>query len=198
MTRCMALLLAGALALVAVATAFPRAEAQTLPLPPLPELPAPPVDGSVLSDALGPLATDYCDTVATVYALAGPIASAQLPPELRALVDEVTPYLSVVTYACGLLVSPPTGVVCATDDQLAQQLGVLGLPLSAPTPVQVLHDTAAGIEHVFLRAGIDIGPDVSRQLALILGCGVAPEVEPPPAAAAPVPAVDEPPPPASA
>jgi hypothetical protein len=174
---------AGVLALGGALGAVPAATAQVLP--PLPPLPAPPAEGSVLSDALGPIATSYCDTVATVYALAGPIAQAQLPPELRSLVDEITPYLSVVTYACGFLATPPTTAVCATDSALAEQMGALGLPVAAPTPIVQLYETAAGIEHVFLRAGIDIGTEVSRQLATVLGCGEGAAQEEPPAATPP-------------
>lgn len=154
-------------------------------LPPLPPLPPPPADGSPLSDVLGPSATGYCDTVATVQALAGPIVSAQLPEEAQVLVEEVTPYLSVVTYACGLVAAPPTEVRCATDDALADQLGVLGLPVNSPAPGQVLVDTAAGIEHVFRRAGIDLDAGLARQLAAALGCGALEEVVPPTAAPAP-------------
>jgi hypothetical protein len=178
--------LAAVLALVFMALSMGSSRAQVLP-PLLPELPPPPVEGNPLADLLGPLTGDTCDTVATVYALAGPIAQAQLPPELRSLVDEVTPYLSLVTYACGLLASPPTGTVCAADEAVKQQIGMLGLPLplNAPPAVQVVVDTIAGIEHVFLRLGLDIGRDVSTQLAAALGCTVPAPVVDPPAAPAP-------------
>lgn len=169
-------------------------------LPPLPPLPPAPEDGSLLSDVLGPSATSTCDAVATVEALAGPIISAQLPPDLQVVVEEVTPYLSLVSYVCSLVVTAPTGNVCSADDALGEQLGVLGLPVSFPAPFQIALDTAAGIEHVFLRLGVDVGTEVSRQLAAALGCALPPPPTSGPAAPLPpaAPPIAPPAPPAPA
>lgn len=169
------------LAVLSVAIA-PRTEAEVLP-PLLPTLPAPPAEGNLLADVLGPASATACKTVATVYGLAGPIATAQLPAELRPLVAELDPYLALITYACGYLVVPPSGVVCSTDQALNEPLGLLGLPVALPEATAILYDTAAGIEHALARLGFDIGTDGSRQLAAALGCGVmAPPPEPDPAA----------------
>jgi hypothetical protein len=187
------------LALLAVAAlsviVAPTSTAQVLP--PLPPLPAPPADGNVAADVLGPASASACDAAATVYGLAGPIASAQLPPELQVLLVEADPYLALVTYACGYLVTPPSGVFCSSDQQLNEQAGLLGVPVGLPGPSKVLYDTAAGLEHAFLRLGTDIGTEASRQLASALGCGVPLPVTPPDAAALPVqplPTVTEQPP----
>ena len=157
----------------------PGSQAQVLPE--LPELPAPPADGNLLADVLGPASAMACKTIATAYALVGPIASAQLPPELQPLVAEIDPYLALITYACGYLVTPPTGTVCAVDGQVNDQIATLGLPVGLPAPALLLYETAAGIEHAFLRLGLDIGTDASRQLAELLGCGepLPPETGPP-------------------
>jgi hypothetical protein len=163
-----------ALAALSVVIA-PTSSAQVLPSPPA--LPAPPAEGNVLADVLGPASATACDAVATVYGLAGPIASAQLPPELQALLAEADPYLSLITYACGYLVTPPSGLYCAADDQLNDAVGLLSLPASLPGAAKVLYDTAAGLEHAFLRLGLDIGTDASRQLAAALGCGELPPTE---------------------
>jgi hypothetical protein len=178
-------------AVVALGAPAPRAEGQTvpLPLPQLPPLPPPPDDGSIISDLLGPASNDGCDSVAVVFALAGPIASAQLPPAARELVDQITPYLSLATYACGFLISPPSGRVCAGDEQIAEvvkglNLSQLGAPVNTPKVAQIAYDTAAGIERAFLRFGVDIGQDLSLQIAEALGCSI-PEVPALPPAAAP-------------
>jgi hypothetical protein len=178
-------------AVVALGAPAPRAEGQTqLPLPPLPPLPPPPEDGTAISDVLGPATTDGCDGIAVVFALAAPIASAQLPPAGRELVDQITPYLSLATYACGFLIAPPSGEVCKPDEQVADavqslNLSELGVPVNTPKTAQIAHDTAAGIEHVFLRFGVDIGQDLSRRMAEALGCRVPAVAELPPAAAPP-------------
>jgi hypothetical protein len=172
-----------ALAAVSVLIA-PRSDAQILPSPPA--LPPPPAEGNVLADVLGPASATACDAVATVYGLAGPIASAQLPPELQVLVGELDPYLSLITYACGYLVTPPSGVVCAPDDAIAEQAGLLALPVTPPGATKLLYDTAAGIEHALLRLGVDVDAAASRQLAEALGCGTPAPVEAGPPAALPV------------
>lgn len=178
-------LLVLAAASVAIAPASQAAPAQILPE--LPELPAPPEDGNLLADVLGPASATACKTFATAYALVGPIAAAQLPPELRFLVDELDPYLSLISYACGYLVSPPTGMVCAVDQQLNGPIASLGLPVGVPPAAALLYDTAAGIEHAFLRLGLDISTDASRTLAELLGCGEPAPTETGPPAALPVP-----------
>ena len=186
--------LLAALAIVVVASAGPS-RAQVLP--PLPPLPPAPEDGSLLSDVLGPAATSTCDAIATVEALAGPIISAQLPPDLAVVVEEVTPYVSLVSYVCSLIVTKPTGKVCAADRSVSDVFGVLGLPVNLPAPFQIGLDTAAGIEHVFLRSGVDIGTEASRQLAVALGCAIPPPLDTGEAAPLPmVPAAPTPPPPA--
>jgi len=168
-----------ALAVLSVVVA-PSSRAQVLP--DLPPLPAPPAEGNIAADVLGPATATACKTVATVYGLLGPIAAAQLPPELQGLVTEADPYLALVTYACGYLVTPPSGLVCTPDAQLGEvskeALGLLGLPVSAPAAVQVFYDTVPGIEHVFLRLGLDIGTEASRQLAAALGCGAPAPIAP--------------------
>jgi hypothetical protein len=174
-----------ALAGLSVALA-PTSSAQVLP-PLLPPLPAPPAEGNVAADVLGPASATACDLAATVYGLVGPIASAQLPPELRFLVTETDPYVALVTYACGYLVSPPSGRVCAPDGELNDLAGLLGAPVALPAPVQIFYETAAGLERAFLRLGLDIGTEASQQLATALGCGVPPTVTPPDAAALPEP-----------
>jgi hypothetical protein len=161
--------------------------AQIVPLPPLPP---PPEGGNPLSDLLGPAATDGCDGVAVAFALAGPIATAQLPPDLAKLVDQISPYLSVATYACGFLAVPPSKQVCGIDTQLADAVGGLGLsklgaPINTPKAAAVTYETAAGIENVFLRAGVDIGHDTSLRLAEALGCSIPPAAVVPPAKAPP-------------
>lgn len=179
----MASLLVGAVALGGPT----ETAAQIVPLPPLPP---PPSDGTALSDVLGPATTDACDSVAVAFALAGPIATAQLPPELAALVEQVSPYLALATYACGFLAVPPSKQVCGIDQQVADSVGGLGLsdlgvPINTPKAAAVTYETAAGIENVFLRAGIDIGHDTSLQLAEALGCTIPPAAVLPPAKAAP-------------
>jgi hypothetical protein len=173
------LLLAGLSVLVA-----PSSGAQVLP--DLPPLPAPPADGNLLADILGPASATACDAVATVYGLAGPIAAAQLPPELQALLTETDPYLALVTYGCGYLAVPPSGVICASDQSTNQLGGSIGAPVALPAASQIFYDTAAGIEHAMLRLGVDIGTDASRQLAAALGCGVPPPVDEGDAAALPL------------
>jgi hypothetical protein len=179
-------LLVALVAPVAVAFSAP-AVAQVVPLPPLPP---PPEGGNPLSDLLGPAASDGCDGVAVAFALAAPIAQAQLPPELAALVDQVSPYLALATYACGFLAVPPSKQVCAVDAQVADAIGGLGLgelgvPVNTPKAAQIAYETAAGIERVFLRAGIDLEAGVAMRLAEALGCTVPPPPAVPPAAAAP-------------
>ena len=180
-------LLSAALLVVAALSVLVAPSSGAQVLPELPPLPAPPAEGNPLADILGPASATACDAVATVYGLAGPIVAAQLPPEFQALLVEADPYLVLVTYACGYLVVPPSGVVCATDDQLNQPLGALGVPVGLPQPVQILYATAAGIEHAFLRLGVDIGTDASRQLALALGCGALAPVDPGAAKSLPAP-----------
>jgi hypothetical protein len=174
-----------ALAALSVAIA-PTSRAQVLP--PLPPLPAPPAEGSPLADVLGPASATVCDALALVFGLVGPIASAQLPPDLQELVAETDPYLALLTYACGLVAVPPSLTVCSLDAQLSQPLGLLGLPVAIPPATAVLYDTAAGLERALLRLGVDLGTDASRQLAQALGCGTPapPEVAPP----APLPVPD--------
>jgi hypothetical protein len=155
----------------------PSSNAQQI-LPQLPPLPAPPADGNLLADILGPASLTACNTVATAYGLVGPIAAAQLPPDLQPLVGEVDPYLALITYACGYLVSPPSTFRCAIDTSVTQQLGLLGLPVGPPTVAQIFYETAAGIEHAFLRLGLDVGTDASQQIATALGCGVPVEADP--------------------
>ena len=171
------LLLAGLLLALAVASVAVAPSSTAEILPPPPELPVPPADGNPLADILGPASATACDAIATVYGLAGPIASAQLPPDLQVLLTEVDPYLALVTYACGLLVVPPSGVVCAVDEQINAQTGVLGAPVGVPPTFSIFYDTAAGIERAFLRAGVDIGQDASEALATALGCGIPEPVE---------------------
>jgi hypothetical protein len=174
-----------------VAVGAPATPAASAPgLPPLPPLPPPPSDGTVLSDILGPAATGGCDSVALVFALAAPIAGAQLTPELKELVDQITPYLSLATYACGFLVSPPSAFKCAPDKLVADtaaklNLSQLGVPVNIPEAAKVTYDTAAGIENIFLRLGIPIDQPQAFGLAKVLGCTVPPPVVDPPAAAAP-------------
>lgn len=174
-----------------VAVGAPAQPAASAPgLPALPPLPPPPADGTALSDILGPSASGGCDTVAVVFALAAPIAGAQLTPELKALVDQLTPYLSLATYACGFIVSPPSPFKCAPDAKNAEtvaklNLSQLGVPLNVPEAAKVTYETAAGIEHVFLRLGVPISQDASLALAKALGCVIPPPVIDPPAKAAP-------------
>lgn len=161
--------------------------AQIVPLPPLPP---PPEGGTALSDVLGPAATDGCDSVAVAFALAGPIATAQLPPDLARLADQISPYLAVATYACGLVAVPPSKQVCGIDTKVADTVGGLGLsalgvPVNTPKAAAVAYETAAGIENVFLRAGIDIGHDTSLRFAEALGCSIPPAAVVPPAKAPP-------------
>ncbi len=187
-TRCLALAFVCVfVAAVAVGGAQTPSAAQIVPLPPLPP---PPEGGNPLSDLLGPASTDACDSVAVAFALAGPIATAQLPPDLANLVDQITPYLSVATYACGFLAVPPSKQVCGIDSKVADTVGGLGLsslgvPVNTPKAAAVAYETAAGIENVFLRAGIDIGHDTSLRLAEALGCEIPPAAVTPPAKAAP-------------
>ena len=168
-----------ALALVVLAglsiLVAPTSQAELLPPPP--DLPAPPADGNPLADVLGPASATACDAIAVVYGLAGPIASAQLPPELQTLLTDVDPYLALVTYACGYLVVPPSGVVCEAGTQINEQAGLLGLPVGVPDAFAVFYDTVAGIERAFLRSGIDVGQGVSEEIATALGCGVPAPVE---------------------
>jgi hypothetical protein len=173
-----------ALAALSVAVA-PTGSAQVLPAPP--PLPAPPADGNPLADLLGPASATVCDAVAVVYGLVGPIASAQLPPNLQELLSDTDPYVALLTYACGLLAVPPSLTVCSLDAQVNGPLGLLGLPVALPAATAILYDTAAGLEHALLRLGVDIGTDASRQLAEALGCGkpAPPEIAPP--AALPLP-----------
>lgn len=188
--RIAALLIACALIGV-VALGAPAPPAASAPgLPALPPLPPPPADGTALSDILGPAASGGCDTVAVVFALAAPIAGAQLTPELKELVDQLTPYLSLATYACGFIVSPPSAFKCAPDAKNAETVAKLGLsqfgvPVNVPEAAKVTYETAAGIEHVFLRLGVPISQDASLALAKALGCVIPPPVVDPPAAAAP-------------
>ena len=170
------------LAALSVAVA-PASRASVLPPPPA--LPAPPAGGNPLADILGPSTGTVCNAVATVYALAGPIAAAQLPKELQPLVTETDPYTALITYACGLVATPPSTTVCAADSGLSAPLGGLGLPVSPPAAAAIFYDTAAGIEHAFLRLGVDVGQDVSEQLATALGCGEAPPASAGPPAARP-------------
>lgn len=174
-----------------VAVATPATPAASAPgLPPLPPLPPPPSDGTAISDILGPAASGGCDTVALVFALAAPIAGAQLTPELKELVDQLTPYLSLATYACGFIVSPPSAFKCAPDKQTAETVAKLnlsqfGVPVNVPEAAKVTYETAAGIENVFLRLGIPVGQEASLALAKALGCVIPPPVIDPPPAPAP-------------
>lgn len=152
-------------------------------LPPPPTVPAPPEDGNPVSDVLGPSLTGSCDTLAVVFALAGPIATAQIPPDLQPLVRELEPYIGTALVACGFLASPPTGRVCDADAGVSDLFTPLGLPVSVPAATAQFHDTVAGIERAFLRVGVDIGRDTSTRLAEALGCSVPePDALPDPAA----------------
>jgi hypothetical protein len=179
------LVLAGLSVLVA-----PSSSAQVLP--DLPPLPPPPADGNPLADVLGPASATVCDATAVVFGLAGPIASAQLPPELQSLLAEADPYLALVTYACGLIAVPPSGVVCASDASATQLTGLLGSPVGLPAASQIFYDTAAGIEHALLRIGFDVGSQASQAIAQVLGCGVPKPAGSEPPAALPTPTTGAP------